>query len=701
MKPINKKDDVKPINTKDDVKPINKKDDAKPINKKDDVKPINKKDDVKATVVLEDTEEIKKKQTAEEHRKIEEEKIKAEFDKNLEEMKQAKLKKEEEIKKKIINPIVIKDLNMPENAAIYRKQKFPKEKTFNDDVYPPDINSLCPVNESKAFIIPEGVFTHEVAGWEKLIWKRASEIFKNGNYQVFLDKIEAADIIQGKLGNCYFLSSLASLATYELLVSKLYLFQNKSNEGVYGVYMRLAGVWKLILIDDFFPCNQYKKLAFTSSNGPELWVVLLEKAWAKICGNYAMTIAGLSSEVLNCLTNGYTESISFSDKAPIEHKEQIWKKIKDGIDKKFILTSGTGAQPEEFYQTVGLEQGHAYSVISAAEIEDAGKIVKLLQIRNPWGESEWSGDWSDNSTRWKPNTKKQLNVVEQDDGVFWMAFEDFIKYFTNISICKIYTDYVYSFKKYNKIEANKMNITTLEIDTETHIFIEMNQRNKRFITKSGKYLKNQTLMHLMLLDENNNYIESKFSFDDISICIETTLPKGNYHIFSDINYRYDSESVFGYAVTTYSKSSVVLDNSNTTAEKAFKEGLISYAKKTMKPLIPEELFSLKKTNDAQCFKQTMRNAFPYNFFVFCNLSKNLTFQGVVETSNDKKNCGFYDIEKNSTINENKVSVDIAPGQSDVIVVRYHRSNPRIIYREKVMGKGSPNDGEYCPMTIKK
>ena len=67
--------------------------------------------------------------------------------------------------------------------------------------YTPEINYLCPKNESITFIIAEGVFIIEDAGWEKLIWKRASEIFKNGNYQLFLNKIDAPDIIQGKLGN--------------------------------------------------------------------------------------------------------------------------------------------------------------------------------------------------------------------------------------------------------------------------------------------------------------------------------------------------------------------------------------------------------------------------------------------------------------------------------------------------------------------
>ena len=36
------------------------------------------------------------------------------------------------------------------------------------------------------------------------------------------------------------------------------------------------------------------RLAFCSSSNHAIWAILLEKAWAKVNGSYAMTIAGLS-----------------------------------------------------------------------------------------------------------------------------------------------------------------------------------------------------------------------------------------------------------------------------------------------------------------------------------------------------------------------------------------------------------------------
>lgn len=48
---------------------------------------------------------------------------------------------------------------------------------------------------------------------------------------------------------------------------------------------------------------------------------------------------------------------------------------------------------------------------------------------------EWKGDWSDNSLLWTDDLKKQLNVSNKNDGIFYMSEMDFLKYFTMSTIC--------------------------------------------------------------------------------------------------------------------------------------------------------------------------------------------------------------------------------------------------------------------------
>ena len=108
--------------------------------------------------------------------------------------------------------------------------------------------------------------------------------------------------------------------------------------------------------------------------------------------------------------------------------------------KEHIMCAGTPGvdiwtEGENPNQETGIVPGHAYSVIAA---KDYNK-VRLLQIRNPWGHFEWGGKWSDyDGESW---TQEMINAFkpnfDERDGTFWMSYDDFFKYFTSITICRI------------------------------------------------------------------------------------------------------------------------------------------------------------------------------------------------------------------------------------------------------------------------
>ena len=56
-----------------------------------------------------------------------------------------------------------------------------------------------------------------------------------------------------------------------------------------------------IYLDDYIPSIKSKP-AFSHSDGKCLWVILLEKAWAKINGNYKMIEKGFPEEILHGFT---------------------------------------------------------------------------------------------------------------------------------------------------------------------------------------------------------------------------------------------------------------------------------------------------------------------------------------------------------------------------------------------------------------
>ncbi len=92
------------------------------------------------------------------------------------------------------------------------------------------------------------------------------------------------------------------------------------------------------------------------------------------------------------------------------------------------MTTGTYSSGP-FADKEGLVGGHSYTLISAHHVKREGQPVTLLKIRNTWGKTEWQGDWSDKSDIWTDELKKEVEFTDAEDGIFFMACEDYHKCF--------------------------------------------------------------------------------------------------------------------------------------------------------------------------------------------------------------------------------------------------------------------------------
>jgi len=117
-----------------------------------------------------------------------------------------------------------------------------------------------------------------------------------------------------------------------------------------------------------------------------------------------------------------------------EQSEGLWEKMLKWNKTQENLMSASCEESSQLHPSeAGLMVDHSYTILDAKEAMN----IRLLQIRNPWGHGEWKGDWSDFSPLWTESTKAAFGVddLNPDDGAFWMSFEDFLKYFTNITVC--------------------------------------------------------------------------------------------------------------------------------------------------------------------------------------------------------------------------------------------------------------------------
>lgn len=96
-------------------------------------------------------------------------------------------------------------------------------------------------------------------------------------------------------------------------------------------------------------------------------------------------------------------------------------------------SAGSSEAAQDQVGKLGLVGGHSYGLIGVVEVEDKfGDKVQLIQLRNPWGDTEWQGDWSDESPCWTPETKKAAKWSDANDGTFFMCLEDLKKWFTRV-----------------------------------------------------------------------------------------------------------------------------------------------------------------------------------------------------------------------------------------------------------------------------
>ena len=337
---------------------------------------------------------------------------------------------------------------------------------------------------------------------DMVVWKRPDEIFASPVKCRFL--IEGAtsnDVTQGNIGDCWIIGALNIISQHdELLVGKFKLdadkidkiptdeeaanmlsgiyppiFHHFSKYGLYVMRFYKNFAWRYVVVDDMLPClaiDNELELFLGSSNTPgELWVPLVEKAYSKIHGAYQALISGDLSDGLVDLTGLVSEKLMFNNNGTFNTKllgspQSLWNRIinlhKDGALMGCSII-GKGIEKEIFDDGVeiGLLAGHAYSIQSAFTIieEETRQEVRLMRIRNPWGfkkPKEWGGRWSDNSAEmvynWKNiNAKMEevyqeeaelIHIDSQNDGNFFMCFEDFVKYFSKLSICiKFPTEY--------------------------------------------------------------------------------------------------------------------------------------------------------------------------------------------------------------------------------------------------------------------
>ncbi|KAJ3589042.1 hypothetical protein NHX12_009890 [Muraenolepis orangiensis] len=285
----------------------------------------------------------------------------------------------------------------------------------------------------------------------RVVWKRPRELCEDPH--LFVDGISAHDLHQGQLGNCWFVAACSSLASRESLWQKEQEWDTERADSYAGIFhfrFWRFGEWVDVVIDDRLPTVDNQLVYCHSDDSNEFWSAMVEKAYAKVYGCYEALDGGNTADALVDFTGGVSEPVDLlegqmaTDEAA---RNQLFERVlkvhnRDGLiscsirDCLAVIAgaaqvdlSATTVEDMEARLDCGLVKGHAYAVTDVRKVRLGHGLLaffkseklQMIRMRNPWGEKEWSGPWSDSSEEWKKVSKSErekLGVTVQDDGEF-------------------------------------------------------------------------------------------------------------------------------------------------------------------------------------------------------------------------------------------------------------------------------------------
>ena len=286
------------------------------------------------------------------------------------------------------------------------------------------------------------------------IWVRGSEM---PGRKVFATtkSICSQNVKQGKVGNCGFCSGFASLAQQfphvvlgtfgESDITK----QIDISSGAYSICIYPYGgeTKRYLLLDDHVLCTAgtHSSPALSSNNKDDLWIRFLEKVFVKLQSSYA-SLDGYYK--FNSLYRHPLRAMQLITGSPIALELHYKQNKVEEVYETLLATEGSCCRVAHGRKAIdGLFTGHGYSLLWVGTI--AG--IQLACVRNPHGNKSYTGEFGRGSSSWSTSDAmevkrvlsvdrlrysyvKELLSSTEDNGIFLIRFNKFVKYFPIVSV---------------------------------------------------------------------------------------------------------------------------------------------------------------------------------------------------------------------------------------------------------------------------
>lgn len=261
-------------------------------------------------------------------------------------------------------------------------------------------------------------------------WYPLTQICEDAKF--FADGTESNDVVQGSLGDCWFVSALSVIATKDYLLRGEFspnilddgeiddeenvmlstgvyppIFHSFRKKGIFCFRFFKNFAWRYVIIDDRLPCqkifnkNQTPTLLYGKCRSrDEFWVPLIEKGYAKLHGSYRALVSGFIDDGLVDLTGLSAKKVMINEEDRKDPKkiEELWKLLMShstmNFGKKIVKSNSGKVLTSKYFtrnksmmgcsvdptgnkvemevilenQHTGILAGHAYSILDCFEI---------------------------------------------------------------------------------------------------------------------------------------------------------------------------------------------------------------------------------------------------------------------------------------------------------------------------------------------
>ena len=503
---------------------------------------------------------------------------------------------------------------------------------------------------------------------------------------------EPNDIRQGSIPCNHLDSALSALAEKYNLIKRLFKSDIYNENGVYQVKLCVNGEWTTVVVDDFIPCVPLSPPLVTRSQSNELWIVILEKALAKIydcyynltCINivdFFLTLTGCPSFIYNL------------ENLKNEEKKDIFNKIRNFVvDKKYLVVAISKMTDMENNNEENEEDGSLTVPNFGYTIIDVKTKYKpnLIILRKVWYDERKENNienYLNNLVNEYPSIGNEIN-----DSVLALTFTDFLKEFSSFAVCLTKNwEEVHLRGKFIKLDDNITNeenwqvmskwYYTINLEKQTNLIISLFQDEDKF--KENDARKNLLDISISVLKLEVNNITNKNEISHIqtydlsmtpNLQLELNLPVGQYIILPRT-----SGCLFGRNVLNNNCRTEEIYNLET---KNFSQIFINTVKDIFKKfdiLLNKCLNYIEFKKFLECVKRDIDNftqdEFKFLLEQYQSYNESITEQGFVEFWKNSYLQEGGDAEVKSWLKNLGYDDDLFPLKSRNFILTFHSDIP--------------------------